>query len=188
MIDLKADAERLLVERARAGDRTAFGALVERYSVPLAAFARRWVDRGEAQDAAHDVVQTTFAQALSSIPALHDACAFRGWLYGIALNECRRRRRSAGRLRRALAGLTDVLLGRGPVLPAEPADPEEAEAVRTAVARLPERQRATVELRMWEGLSCAEAAVALGCTEGTIKANFHHALKKLRVDLEGHAS
>jgi len=179
-IDL-VSSERSLVERARTGDRSAFGELAGRYQGPLAAFAMRWVDHAEeAQDAA----QAALADALAALPGLADPGAFKGWLYGIALNECRKRRRRAGRLRRALAGLRGALAARLAGAPA-PSDVD-GEAVRAAVARLPERQRATVELRIWEGLSCAEAAVALGCTEGTIKANFHHAMKKLRADLEEH--
>lgn len=180
MIDQEAfAAERSLVERARTGDRTAFGALAEQYAQPLAAFARRWVG---STDEAHDAAQAAIAQALAGIDRLEDPAAFRGWLYGIALNECRKRHRRAGRLARALAGLREVLVGRS----SEPGEEAvDAGRVRAAVARLPEKQRVTVELRIWEGLSCAEAAVALGCTEGTVKANFHHALKKLRDELEG---
>jgi RNA polymerase sigma-70 factor (sigma-E family) len=48
------------------------------------------------------------------------------------------------------------------------------------VAALPPRQRSTVALRFWEGLSVAETAAALGCSPGTVKSNTHHALARLR--------
>jgi RNA polymerase sigma-70 factor (ECF subfamily) len=171
------ETETSLVERARAGDRAAFGELFAQNERPLAAFARR---RLRPDEDASDVAQAVLARALEEIGSLRDPAAWRGWLYGIALNECRRRNRQRGRLRRALAALEELVLARGP----SGLEADETDKVRLAVAKLPERQRLTVELRVWEGLSVADAALALGCTEGTVKANFHHALQRLRRELE----
>ena len=55
--------------------------------------------------------------------------------------------------------------------------------VRASLATLPLRQRSAVVLRYLGGLSLAEVAAAMGCTEGTVKATLHHALARLRVDL-----
>jgi RNA polymerase sigma-70 factor (sigma-E family) len=52
------------------------------------------------------------------------------------------------------------------------------------VAALPSRQRSTVALRFYEGLSVAETAAALGCSPGTVKSNTHHALARLRAMIE----
>lgn len=52
------------------------------------------------------------------------------------------------------------------------------------VATLPPRQRSTVALRFYEGLSVAETAAVLGCSPGTVKSNSHHALARLRAMLE----
>jgi RNA polymerase sigma-70 factor (sigma-E family) len=52
----------------------------------------------------------------------------------------------------------------------------------TALGRLPRRQRATIVLRYYEGLSEAETAEVLGCTVGTVKSATSRALAKLRVD------
>lgn len=52
------------------------------------------------------------------------------------------------------------------------------------VAALPPRQRSTVALRFYEGLSVAETATALGCSPGTVKSNTHHALARLRAMIE----
>ena len=170
--------EKLLVERAQGGDRIAFGTLASRHEVALVAFAaRRLGDGGEARDA----VQAVLARALEHVGELEDRGAFRGWLYAITLNECTRRRRGMARLRTALGRLRELVAARAQAS----IGADEAELVRAAVRTLPEKQRLAVELRIWDGLSCEETALALGCTEGTIKANFHHALAKLRGRLGG---
>src|SRR3954449_11253587 len=53
--------------------------------------------------------------------------------------------------------------------------------LRSALGRLPRRQRATVVLRYYEGLSEAETAAVLGCSVGTVKSTCSCALAKLRI-------
>jgi len=51
------------------------------------------------------------------------------------------------------------------------------------VRRLPARMRATVVLRFFEDLSVEATAHELGCSEGSVKSQTHHALKRLRAAL-----
>ncbi len=53
-------------------------------------------------------------------------------------------------------------------------------ALMAALARLPTRQRACVVLRYFEELDVRETAVALGCSEGTVKSQTARALASLR--------
>ena len=175
-----AETDEALAARARAGDRAAFGELVARFALPLAAFARRRL--GDPEEST-DVAQATFVRALETIGGLREPRAVRGWLYGIALNECRRRRRGIARLETALRAWLDHRSARERAA----LDPDEGDVARAALAELPERQRLAVELRVLEGLTCDEAALALGCTTGTVKANLHHGLAKLRARLGGDA-
>jgi RNA polymerase sigma factor (sigma-70 family) len=57
---------------------------------------------------------------------------------------------------------------------------EQGARVRAAVARLPPKQRATLILRVYQGLSHREIASALGTTVGAVKANVFHALGNLK--------
>ena len=57
---------------------------------------------------------------------------------------------------------------------------ETAAAVRAAIARLPNKQRATMILRMYQELPHEEIASILGSSVGAVKANFFHALANLK--------
>jgi RNA polymerase sigma factor (sigma-70 family) len=56
----------------------------------------------------------------------------------------------------------------------------EAARVRQAVSRLPEKQRATLILKIYHELTHQEVAGVLGSTVGTVKANLFHALANLK--------
>lgn len=53
-------------------------------------------------------------------------------------------------------------------------------AVRAAVSRLPDRQRAVIVARFFLGYDVATTAKMLGCAEGTVKATTHQAISRLR--------
>ena len=57
---------------------------------------------------------------------------------------------------------------------------ERAADVRAAIARLPDKQRATMILRMYQELPHEEIASILGSSVGAVKANFFHALANLK--------
>jgi RNA polymerase sigma factor (sigma-70 family) len=74
------------------------------------------------------------------------------------------------------------LLRRTPDPPEPPV--EERIDLRRAVAQLPPRQRVAVECHYFAGLTVAEAAAAMHCSEGTVKATLAHARANLRSALE----
>jgi len=57
---------------------------------------------------------------------------------------------------------------------------EKREQVRKSLDILPERQKLAVVLRVYENLSCAETAKAMGCSEGAVKAHYHSGVKRLK--------
>src|SRR5437763_979806 len=83
-----------LLERARAGDSSAFGVLAERYQ--SAAFHLAYVIARDSAEA-EDVTQDAFLKAYVALPRFKSEAPFRPWLLQIVANEARNRRRSAGR-------------------------------------------------------------------------------------------
>jgi len=75
-----------IVERARLGDRAAFGVIVETTKGTLYAFIRRSV--GDA-DEAYDVLQNTFLSAWLGLATFDSSKPLLPWLRTIALNKCR---------------------------------------------------------------------------------------------------
>jgi len=162
-----------LVARIRAGERTAFEAIVERYRAALIACAHARL--GSFTDA-EDVAQEAFVQAYFHLDELREPAALLTWL-----------RRMADRL--ALMRLRSRR--------DQPADPEDFDTiadthetvtetveVESLLSQLPQAMRETVSLTGLAGYTCAEAARILGVQEGTVKSRLNRARAKLKEVLE----
>ena len=131
-------------------------------------------DCGEVEDTA----QEAFAKAMlrwQSVSAMDRPAT---WVYVVAVRELRRRLRSRDR--------STSTEGTGTHAAAvDPADAVVTAAlIETALAALPARQRLAVVLRFHADLSVREVALAMRCSEGTVKSTLHAALGRLRIDLD----
>ena len=128
---------------------------------------------------ASDLAQEAFVRAWRGLRHFKGEAALSTWLYRIAVNVCLNRV-SAKRLEtepivddrfedRQSADPSAGLLGG-----------ERRNAVRKAIAALPEKQRATLILRVYHELSHQQIADILGSSVGAVKANFFHALGNLK--------
>jgi RNA polymerase sigma-70 factor, ECF subfamily len=182
---MQAPSDAQLMAGIRAGDREAFGALVARHQDGVLTYlARLTGQRTRAEDLAQDTFLRLWSQAGQGY---QEQGRLRAYLLRIAtrlaLTELRRESR-----RRLLAALW---LGHGngarPQAAAPAEDGGEAQrALRAALDRLPARQRAPLLLVEVEGLSCQEAAAALGVRPGTVKSRIHRARQRLATELRPH--
>jgi len=139
---------------------------------------------------AEDLAEEAFIRAWKSLDQLENPNAFLGWLLRIARNlatDHLRRRRKETSLDSLGSDTVESAQWRnrgGNRVEDRVEQKEEAELVRIALQRLPERYRTVVSLRYLQGLSNQEMARSLGEPEGTIRNRLFRALGKLRKDLE----
>jgi RNA polymerase sigma-70 factor (ECF subfamily) len=135
---------------------------------------------------AEDLSQDTFVKVFGQADRYRPEGKFHGWLFRIAGNLARsrlRRRKLVGWLR-----FDPVVHDRGAGGPGPDDDlaaAERARAVRAALARLPERQRAAVTLHRYQGLKYREIAEVLDTTLPGVESLIQRALAALRRDLAG---
>jgi RNA polymerase sigma-70 factor (ECF subfamily) len=172
----------VLVERAQAGDRAAYGELVRRFQGAVYAMALTRVhDPLEAQELAQEV----FVHGMRKLPQLRDPRCFAGWLRRItarmAINRLTRRGPVAG----AEPDLLENVEGRvrGPV---EEIERTEAKAeLHEGLKRLKDLDRQTLEAFYLRGRSLKQMSREFETPVGTIKRRLHVARLRLKAVLEG---
>jgi RNA polymerase sigma-70 factor (ECF subfamily) len=140
------------------------------------------------QATAQDLTQETYLRALRSFATFEPGSNARAWLLRIQYNLfCTQYRR--GR-RMPLVWLDGDEADPALDLPSPEPGPEEQavreldrEAVRRAIAQLPENFRVAVMLVDINGLTCAEAATVMAVPRGTILSRLHRARRRLEAML-----
>jgi RNA polymerase sigma-70 factor (ECF subfamily) len=176
--------ERDLVRRAQAGDREAFGELVETHQRFAYNLALRVVDHS--QDA-EDIVQEAFVRAWKALGRFRIESRFRTWLYRIVVNLCYSQ---LPQLRQ------DVHLLDGPngqiAIPDKTpgSDPESIVATREVLGYVQEQigtlagqYQILLLLRHQQGCSYAEIAEIMDLPLGTVKTGIHRARNQLKTAL-----
>ncbi|WP_243455627.1 RNA polymerase sigma factor [Sphingosinicella sp. BN140058] len=176
MADLEHDPDGALIKAAAAGDRNAFGQLLEKHYDRIHGLA--WQITGCRADA-DDIAQDVCCTLIEKVGTFRGEAKFTTWLCGIVFNACRdlrRRRRSLGGLTERLAILAG--LARGP----DGRDAYDAIWLNSAIARLKPAYRETAVLVAGQQLSHAEAAEILGVSEATISWRMHEIRRRLGVE------
>ncbi len=143
-----------------AGDSTAeMEAFVREHQRMIFALCYRMT--GSVHDA-EDLVQETFIQACRNYGGFRRQSRLSSWLYRIAINQCLNWQTRQSRIERLHRAFSETLAD------SEPSTPAHAQQVNDALMRLNPKQRAAVILTTYDGLSHAEAARILGCSETTV--------------------
>ncbi len=182
------ETDEVLMARYQQGDALALEALVRRYASPLLGHLVRMTRNREQ---AEDLVQETFLRVHQKAHTYRPDLRFRSWIYAIAshlaIDALRRSSREPGAV--PLEAEENPMSQRIPdpqPLPSEQAAlSDRKESVRRAVESLPPRQRATLLLAYFEGLSYPEVAAAMHCSVGTVKTQVSRAMQTLARRLPG---
>lgn len=169
-------ADDVLVSAARAGDRSAFGLLYDRYArmvhgILLCRVPPRDVD---------DLVQEVFLLVLRQLHSLRDISRFAAWLGTVTRNRANDYYRKASPVDRATAPASEEQVESR----TNDHTAEQEAAMTLAVLRtLPETYRESLTLRLVEGMTGPEIAERLGLTHGSVRVNLHRGMHMLREKL-----
>ena len=181
--------DQILVERVRAGDKSAFDLLVKRYQHKIIGLIGRYV---QDQSEALDVAQETFIKAYKALDSFRGESAFYTWLYRIATNTAKnylvtRNRRPPG----TDIDIDDVLQAESE---SELRDIETPEnnlyrdelfgVMASALEALPEELRVALTLRELEGMSYEDIAEVMGCPIGTVRSRIFRARDAIDKELK----
>lgn len=151
-----------------------FATVVERHLDEIFRYVARRIGPSAAEDVVADTFATAFARRKRYDTSYSSALP---WLYGIASNLLRRRRRQEERQLRAYART-----GVDPVLSAEPE--LSARELAGVLAGLSLEEREPLLLLAWADLSYEEIAQALDIPVGTVRSRLNRARKKLQQSSE----
>lgn len=168
-----------LVLRVGEGDARAYHELVSRHAAKVRAFVLRLTR--DAADA-DDVVQETFLRLWLHAAEFESRSRVTTWLCKIAHNLAIDRLRTKNRLRPLPDDEIMPVSARQPRLVDEK---RRAEALEQAIAALPERQAAAIELVHRQGLSGAEASEVLGVGTEALESLLARARRTLKAELSG---
>lgn len=189
-----------VVDRLRAGDQAAFAAVVRQWSPAMLRVARAHV---RTHASAEEVVQEAWLAVVRGLDGFEGRAQLRTWVFRILVNVARRRGRVDSRTNAELGGPTvDPARFRDDDDPypghwrddAAPADwgPEPVllatefrALLEKALAELPERQRAVVELRDVHAFDAEEVCELLSLTPANQRVLLHRGRARLRSVLEG---
>jgi len=181
-----------LVARAKTGDQTAQGKLVQLWYKRIYNFSYKFfLDH----DLAMEVSQKTFISMCRNVGNLQDPARFKSWLYTIALNYCREeaRKKKGNRSlsfdevwnRDAENSPDWEASGRRNDHPERQLQQRElADILQVALAELSEEQREVVIMKEYEGLKFREIAEVLNISENTVKSRMYYGLDALKKILE----
>jgi RNA polymerase sigma-70 factor (ECF subfamily) len=160
---------------------TAFKQLVQRFQKPLYFHIRNMVLN---HDDADDVLQNTFVKVFSNIEKFKGDSKLYSWMYRIATNESL----TFIDQRAKKQGISNVELQQKAILSLESDVYFEGNEIQLklqkAIATLPEKQQLVFKMKYFEEMKYENMSEILDTSVGGLKANYHHAVKKIEAYLK----
>lgn len=191
---MMSDPDQKLVDKARLGDRQAFGKLVKRYQNKVLFLAYDLI--GNYTDA-QDVAQNTFLQAFQKISYFRDESSFSTWIYKVATNAAIDFQRSKKRRRsvfieqskydepREHGSIIENIEDPEPPIIKSIENSDLKRFISQAVEQLSPQQRAAFVLKFFHDKSTDEIAKIINCDPVTVRGHLLRATIKLRKKLKG---
>lgn len=183
-------SESELLERLKDGEPAAFDILINRFSGEIYSLLFRLTENAEE---AQDLTQESFLRVVQSVKNFRGEASLKTWIFRIAINQARNRRRWWLARRQNLTfsldapqhddslGLRETLTDDSQISPEEDILQREQSAwLRKALQELAPHFREAVVLRDIEGLSYEEIAVALQTSIGTVKSRIARGREELK--------
>ena len=168
-------SDRQLVDLIQNGETSVFSELVKRHQNSLLRLCMRLLKN---QSLAEDVVQESFVKAYQKIHLFEGRSSFKSWLYQIALNTGKNKLRAAGQ--KTFLDIEKTHLSVAPEAEVSLFQQDTRMLLAKEIEKLPHKQKKALFLRVYEDLSFKEIAQIMQCPYDTAKANYRHALMKLR--------
>ena len=163
--------------------RKGFEMLVRQYSEQLYWQVRRIVLTHEDSN---DVLQNTFIKAWNGLSSFHGDSKVLTWLSRIAINESLDFVRKQKNIAVVSADDSESSVA-NTLMADEYFDGDETEAqLQEAIASLPEVQRTVFTLRYYDEMKYSEMSELLSNSEGSLKASYHIAVKKISEFFKSH--
>lgn len=176
--------EREWIRQSREGQAEAFAMLVRQHQRMVHSLTYRMT--GSLAEA-EDLAQEAFVRAWQHLDSFAGQAKFSTWLCRIAMNACLNWRQREGRRNDVHRTWASDVLDQHIHPDRDTSGSELNQHVQAALDRLPAKQRAAIVLTVYQELSHAEAARALGCTEATVSWRVFAARTKLKRWLKAEA-
>jgi RNA polymerase sigma-70 factor, ECF subfamily len=168
-----------LVRQIQSGTAAAFDELMLRYKHPIVNFVFRML--GNAEDA-NDVAQDVFVRVYQKLDTYRPETKFSTWLFALARNAAIDHLRWRARHpAESMESAPEISASFGT---AEEVNAREIGAlISAAVAKLPEDQRTALVLSEYQGMSHAEIAAIMKCSEKSVESRLYRARQTLKEGL-----
>lgn len=185
---VSSEQDRLFVERALAGDESAYQALVDKYQNALSRHILRVVRAGEDVE---DLVQECFIKAFGALGSYSTDYAFSTWLYKIATNHAidylRKKKLPTTSIDKPIQARDGTIEFELPDVTFRPdkhiVSDEQKEILQRAIDSLPPKYHKVIVMRHQQEKSYEEIARELDLPLGTVKAHIFRARAMLYREL-----